>query len=218
MVSLMSQRLPLFPLQVVLFPGSALPLHIFEDRYKTLIKECIASSGEFGISLIQEGELQSVGCTAAVVAVVHTYEDGRLDIIVEGRRRYTVERLESDTAPYAVGFVRFLEGPAEETDGALSAETIALYNELVVRVYRGAVPEINLEASVPDLSFRLAQKAGMELLERQRLLETGSENERLKLLRDHLRATLPKLDQIEEVQRVVRTDGYLPNTDSSEDR
>ena len=70
---------------------------------------------------------------------------------------------------------------------------------------------------MPDLSFRLAQKAGMDVLERQKLLETESENDRLKLLRDHLEAVLPKLDQIEEIERVVRSDGYLPNEGSSEE-
>jgi ATP-dependent Lon protease len=213
----MSERLPLFPLQLVLFPGSALPLHIFEDRYKRLINECIASQGEFGISLVQEGGLMTVGCTAAVVAVVHTYEDGRMDIIVEGRRRYRVERVESDAAAYAVGYVRFLETSAETVDPSLTAETITLYNELVARVYRGSVPQINVQASAGDLSFRLAPKAGMDLLERQKLLETPSESDRLKLLRDHLVAVLPKLDQIEEIERVVRTDGYLPTGGSTED-
>jgi len=213
----MSERLPLFPLQVVLFPGSALPLHIFEERYKTLVKECIASSGEFGISLVQESGLMTVGCTAAVVAVVHTYEDGRMDIIVEGRRRYKVDHLESETAPYAVGYVRYLESPAENVDPELSAETITLYNELVARVYRESVPQIDVHARAPDLSFRLAQKAGMDLLERQKLLETASETERLALLRDHLKAVIPKLDRIEEIERIVRSDGFLPHGGSTED-
>ena len=213
----MSDRLPLFPLQVVLFPGSALPLHIFEERYKTLIKECIAGSGEFGISLVQESALMTVGCSAIVVAVVHTYEDGRMDIIVEGRRRYRVERVDTEGAPYTVGYVNYLGAPAEVIDPSLSAETITLYNQLVARVYRESVPQIAEDASVPDLSFRLAQKAGMDVLERQKLLETESENDRLKLLRDHLEAVLPKLDQIEEIERVVRSDGYLPNEGSSEE-
>ena len=213
----MSERLPLFPLQVVLFPGSALPLHIFEERYKQLVTECIASSGEFGVSLLQGGELVAIGCTAGVVAVVHTYEDGRMDIIVEGRRRYRVERVETEAAPYLVGYVNYLEPRGEPTDPELSAETIALYNELVARVYRQSVPQINPEAIVPDLSFRLAPKAGLDVEDRQKLLETETENDRLTLLRDHLKDLLPKLDRIEEIERVVRSDGYLPNGHSSED-
>ena len=82
------QLLPLFPLQVVLFPHSLLPLHIFEDRYKLLIRECVTEKTEFGINLVQDGTLADVGCTAVVTTIVRRYDDGKMDIVVQGRQRY----------------------------------------------------------------------------------------------------------------------------------
>src|SRR5512143_3394490 len=85
-----TEILPLFHLNVVLFPQSQLSLHIFEERYKTLISECITYDSVFGINLIHEQQIRSIGCTASVKEVTKRYDDGRMDIIVEGRRRYTL--------------------------------------------------------------------------------------------------------------------------------
>jgi Lon protease-like protein len=201
--------LPLFPLQVVLFPGSSVPLHIFEERYKTLVRECIAGKKEFGINLVHEKEVLKVGCAARVSTVLHRYEDGRMDIIVEGTRRYRLERYEPGNAPYAVGLVRFLTTSDEEVNSVLAADTVVLYNEFVSKVYGDRVPKVDVHAAEAGLSYRLAQKAGMDLLRRQKLLESDSENDRLEMLNAYLTAMLPRLDRMEEVERIVRSDGYL---------
>jgi Lon protease-like protein len=206
----MNERpLPLFPLQVVLFPGSSLPLHIFEVRYKTLIGEVIDGTQEFGINLVTDKQIAEIGCTATVAQVLMRYDDGRMDIIVEGRRRYRVERYDSESAPYLTGWVTFLPTSNEEPKGSLSAETIVLYNQLITRVYKGRVSAIDETLRRESLSFLLAQKAGLDLARRQMLLEMDSENERLRMLRQYLQEVIPKLDQLEEVERVVRSDGYL---------
>jgi len=201
--------LPLFPLQIVLFPGSSVPLHIFEERYKTLIRECIAEKKEFGVNLIHENEVLKVGCAARVSTVLHRYEDGRMDIIVQGTRRYRLERYQQTDAPYIVGSVRFLTTSREDTNSVLAADTVILYNEFVSKVYRDKVAQIDVHAREEGLSFRLAQKAGMDLLRRQKLLESDSENDRLEMLNVYLTAMLPRLDRLEEVERIVRSDGYL---------
>jgi Lon protease-like protein len=206
----MTERLlPLFPLQVVLFPGSSIPLHIFEERYKTLVRECIAEKKEFGINLVQENEVLKVGCAARVSTVLHRYEDGRMDIIVEGTRRYRLEGYEQGATPYAVGSVRFLTSSAEEVNTVLAADTVLLYNEFVSKVYGDRVPQVDAHASGAGLSYRLAQKAGMDLPRRQKLLESDSENDRLEILNTYLTAMLPRLDRMEEIERIVRSDGYL---------
>lgn len=201
--------LPLFPLQVVLFPRSSLPLTIFEERYKTLVAECLAKKGEFGITLVHENKLSEIGCTAVIVQVVRKYSDGRMDIIVEGKRRFKLTRYESDRAPYLVGTVEFLRTPREETDGILARETIELYNKLVAIVYNQRVPQLDPDLFQGEVSYVLAQKAGMDILQRQKLLESGSENDRLRMLRDYFKDVLPKLERIDEVERVIKGDGYL---------
>lgn len=201
--------LPLFPLQIVLFPGSRLPLHIFEDRYTILIGECRQNSTEFGINRVQAGVMADVGCTARLVRVVQEYADGRLDIIVEGGRRYRVVERDADTKPYLQGTVEFFAETPEQIDEGLARSTIALYNRLVAVVYRGKVDALGADAVQTGLAFRMAQKAGLDLDARQHLLETASENERLHALEEYLTGVLPRLEKLDEIERIVRSDGYL---------
>ncbi|MBM3767842.1 MAG: ATP-dependent protease La domain-containing protein, partial [Acidobacteria bacterium] len=100
--------LPLFPLGVVLFPRTDLPLHIFEDRYKKMIGELLESTREFGIVLTMEKGIASVGCTARITNVTKTYDDGRMDIETTGYRRFEVEQLDEEE-DYLRGRVEFFD-------------------------------------------------------------------------------------------------------------
>ncbi|MEK9138891.1 MAG: LON peptidase substrate-binding domain-containing protein [Bacteroidota bacterium] len=204
------ERLSLFPLKVVLFPGSALPLHIFEERYKTLINECIREEGtEFGINLKNDDQLKRVGCSAVVREMMQRYEDGRMDIIVEGRRRYELHSLDEKSAPYAVGRVTFFTNEPYDVDIALADRTARLYNSLIQIVYEEKLPKLLLDALARNVSYVIAQKSGLTLAQRQDLLEMQSENQRLMKLFDYLMTVLPKLHQLQEVQRIVGNDGYV---------
>ena len=203
--------LPLFPLNVVLFPDSILPLHIFEERYKQLINECLSGEKEFGINLVQENVVAKVGCTAQVASLLKRYEDGRMDIAVTGKRRYTLKELVESPSLYSVGRVEFLQGNDEVPDVKLAAEAVQLHNQLVEIVYRDASFQVEYEVGEGVLSFKLAQKAGMELALRQQLLDSNSENERLSILHAYFIEVVPKLERLEEVERVIRTDGYIVN-------
>ncbi len=201
--------LPLFPLEVVLFPGCALPLHIFEDRYRVLIRECLEGKKEFGINLLLAGKLAPIGCTASVSTVIRTYADGRLDVIAEGRRRYTLTWYDTERALYLVGEVEYLaesDIPAEEE---LGRETVRLYNQLAATVYGETLPPAEYRSDDSRLSFTLARKAGMDLQQRQRLLELSTEQERMQMLRGYFIEVIPKLKKLGEVERVIRSDGYL---------
>jgi len=204
-----SEPLPLFPLQVVLFPNSALSLHIFEERYKVLINECLTEKKEFGIVFVNENKMSEVGCTATLKDVLQKYEDGRMDIVVQGRRRYKVHRYDYDLAPYTVGFVQYVENSDEPIDPTLSRDTIELFNKLIAVVYKQTLQPIPIDLRSDGLSFVLAQKVGMNLNQRQQLLELISENRRLHKLRDYLVDVIPKLVQLEEVDRIIRSDGYM---------
>jgi Lon protease-like protein len=201
--------LPLFPLKIVLFPQSLFPLHIFEDRYKTLIQECVAQNGEFGINLLDGNTLQEIGCTAKVVEILQRYPDGSLDIVVKGLERYSLQRIEESSTPYMTGVVTFLETPEERVDPILASHTVELYNVLLEKVYQRRIPPLTIDAPEPGLSFLLAQKAGMDLAGRQQVLETRFENDRLEIIRVHLSEVVPRLDAIQEVERIIQSDGYL---------
>jgi ATP-dependent Lon protease len=203
------ELLPLFPLRAVLFPGSALPLHIFEERYRVLVAESIRDDREFGIIMAEGDALRPIGCTASITRVMRRYDDGRMDIVVSGRRRFELTAIADPKAPYIVGQVRYLDPPGEEEDPWLRARAVGLYNEFVGRAYKDDVGPIDLASAGPDVSFRIAQKAGMDLADRQRLLEMPLEADRLRAVIKHLERVIPLLDTIESIDRLVQNDGYL---------
>jgi ATP-dependent Lon protease len=200
--------IPLFPLEVVLFPGSALPLHIFEERYKTLIQECEDRHTVFGINCLSEGALSPAGCTARVESILQRYPDGRSDIVVRGERRYRLERDEEGSAPYRMGAIHELTDRAVAVDEPMAREAVRLYNHVISVAYRGALPSLEYHDD-GQLSFRIAQKSGMSLRQRQQLLELDAEQDRLSMLHAYLSSVLPKLERLEEVKRVIQNDGYL---------
>ncbi|HTX19368.1 MAG TPA: LON peptidase substrate-binding domain-containing protein [Bacteroidota bacterium] len=209
------RQLPLFPLKVVLFPGSALPLHIFEERYRTLVRECIEGQMEFGINFFEDDKIDPVGCTALVKDVLKEYDDGRLDISVEGRSRYTLVRTIESDSPYFVGEVVMLDDKPEKINYGSRRRAIEFYNRFVEVAFRGTVPQVNVATSDTRVSFLLVQKAGLELKDRQKFLGMDSENERLNLLNRHFESMLPLISTREKVERLVVNDGYLPPSKSS---
>ncbi len=203
------EHLPLFPLQVVLFPHAALPLHIFEERYRALLRMCIKESVEFGIVMLKGDQLAEIGCSAAVTSVLQMYEDGRMDVLVEGRRRFRTLKVDDSQALYLIGNVEYLDERRELPDPDSFTDTVQKYNQLVGLVYGGKVKMLDPVVPLPDLSFVMAQKAGMDLDQRQHLLERETEDERLGLLNEYLTGVLPRLKKLEEVERIIRSDGYL---------
>ncbi len=201
--------LPLFPLGVVLFPGSSLPLHIFEERYRILIAESLHAGTLFGINMLNEGKVATIGCTANVTTVLKRHEDGRMDIVVAGKDRFALGSIDEKGRPYMVGRVSYLVTHDEQVDPGLASETIELYNELITKAFEAQSPVQHFNRQDSGISFVLAQKSGLSLLQRQRILETPKENDRLLLLKDHLRDLLPKLEQARDLIRVVQNDGYL---------
>jgi ATP-dependent Lon protease len=194
------ERLPLFPLRLVLFPRAALPLHIFEERYKILIDECVRGGKEFGINCMRDDQVSSVGCSAVVTDVVHCFEDGSMDIVVEGRRRYKLS---------SYGFVHYLDPVRERVDETLERDTVRLYNTLIEEVYPTKEHQVPLDLLGEETSFLLVPKAGMDIDQRQRFLELSSENERLAMLHAYFTEVIPKLKQAQEIDRVIWSDGYL---------
>ena len=206
-------RIPVFPLEVVLFPGSQIPLHIFEERYRTLINESIESSTPFGINFVEEDRLHAVGCMAHVVQVIERYPDGRLDIVTEGRKRYEVVEFEQN-APDQLSFatVRYFEDEPEERDLTLGRETIGLFNELAELAYEGSIDPLDIDVwntTERQPSFMVAQKSGLEPAQRQALLPMVSENGRMRILNRVLKQLLPKIKEAETIQGLIRNDGYL---------
>src|SRR3954468_11289354 len=124
------ERFPLFPLGLVLIPGELVPLHIFEERYKLMIGECLEQESEFGIIWLSDDGLKDVGCSARITRVLERFEDGRLNILVEGTHPFRLTRRIEDL-PYPAGEVEPLTDDDDETDEEALEGARTRYADLV---------------------------------------------------------------------------------------
>lgn len=206
------EKIGLFPLNVVVFPESSVPLHIFEPRYKQLVGLAIDEKKEFGINLVDSSRLYQTGCTVEVSEVTRRYDDGRLDVVVTGKQRYTLRSLREGEELYYVGIVEYFMDESDEViDTHLRQTCINQYNEIIELVYPGAAEEYVLDTSYLGLaSFFIAQKAGLDVLRKQELLELRTENRRLEVLDEYMEKLLPDLRDKRRIQDVIMSDGYIP--------
>lgn len=183
-------RIPLFPLDTVLFPGTALPLHIFEERYREMVGECLAGEKAFGVVRAQHDHLALIGCTAKIVRVLERYPDGRLDILCEGERRFEIEGLD-ESRSFLQADVDFFEDDGDASTRREREECAALHFEtLHLAGISGLVTHVDLNAPV---AFQLADALPSDLGFKQQLLGSRSDAERTARLRDFYEEMLPRL-------------------------
>lgn len=199
------QRVPIFPLDVVLFPGCSLPLHIFEPRYKMMIRRCLNMKMQFGVVLMQTQGMATVGCTAAIVSVVKQYADGKMDILTRGKLAFQVKEL-FDQKPYLEAAIECFEEPLEFYPPA-SAELIEAYEQCHWLLFNRA-PE--KRRSKPSLSpaFAMAGTLPLPLEQKQLLLENRDEGERQLRLLDQLKEWMPQLVSLNERRARARGNGH----------
>jgi Lon protease-like protein len=196
---------PLFPLGIVALPHELIPLHIFEERYKTMINECIDEEREFGILWLSDDGLREVGCACAIERVLERMDDGRINLVARGTRPLrVVERLEH--LPYPAGNVEFLEDRAEATDPKLASTAHDAYADLVKRATdndpdRDEIAAMSAYAMAATVDFGLEAKQG--------LLDLRSENARLRLVTRLFRAALKRLDFVDRTQERARSNGKV---------
>lgn len=201
-----SPYMPMFPLPVVAFPGEIVPLHIFEPRYREMIRWCRGEerpgSRPFAIFFDPGRETSEVGTVVRLEKVIKEYDDGRLDIATLGVERCRcVERMQEysyDTAriePYR-------DGPAD-WDERLATEAFKLHREIIEAV-TGAEPDERSYAGRVSLSFHIAPTAGLSSAERQRLLEMRGEDERLGWLVRHMKALRARIDAVQRIALAIR--------------
>lgn len=206
---------PLFPLEIVLLPEEPLPLHIFEERYKEMIGECLsareAGSGqqEFGVVLAHENEMQASGCTARIVNVIKKYEDGRLDIFTVGVRRFEILYTDQERAFVRAGVEYFDdEDGAEVPAEADAARAIQLFQKMMQRLHHAADIPIHLPRPYRNLSFRIAAPLPLDLEFKQRLLTMRREPERLAEVTRTLETLIPQFDKIQHARAKAGGNGH----------
>ena len=200
------ERIPLFPLNVVLLPGAELPLHIFEPRYRSMVKDCLAEKSEFGMLLSMPKGLARVGCTAEIRAVVKRYGDGRMDILVVGRAPFRVLDLFQDH-PLLEGQVDYLEDRETAANPRIQRELIELFEACHTLIFDD-YPK-NLKGAPPEeLSYLVAAALPMELLWKQQILELRCEADRQERLVTYLREWAPHLQKREAVRQRAGGNGH----------
>ncbi len=200
-----TERIPLFPLELVLFPGAPLPLHIFEPRYQEMIGLCLERSLEFGVVLARGEQLASSGCTAEILKVLQKYPDGRMDIVTMGRKAFRIEELIDEKAYYEAR-VTFLE---EEGSGEIPQQRVAALRSLYDECHRavhGRGPE------EPDagesLAYQIASALSVEIEVKQALLELRSEGARQEHLFSYLSHWLPRVRRIHQRKAKAGGNGH----------
>ena len=201
----LARDFPLFPLGLVALPRELIPLHIFEERYKTMINECLSEESEFGILWLSDDGLRENGCACEIERVLERLDDGRMNLLTRGTRPFRVlERQEH--LPYPAGTIEFLVDREEKADETLLSQAHEVYADLVKRATdRDADPEelasMGAYAMAATVDFGLDAKQG--------LLDLRSENARLRLVTRLFRAALKRLDFVDRAQARARSNGKV---------
>jgi Lon protease-like protein len=196
---------PLFPLGLVALPTEAVPLHIFEMRYRTMIRECVDTGSEFGIVWMSDDGLRETGCACEVEQVLEEMEDGRFNVLTRGTRPFRVLERQSHL-PYPAGVVEFLADDDEEIDTESLDRAREVYADLVER----ATDRKPDAADLADLdAYGMAATVDFGLDAKQGLLELRSETARLRLVTRLFRAATKRLDFVDRAQARARSNGKV---------
>ena len=201
--------IPLFPLGLVLLPQMPLPLHIFEERYKLMIGECLERQAAFGIVFFNGSDIQTIGCTAHILKVLKRYRDGRLDILTRGAERFMIKDI-YDRKPYLEGRVIFIEDePEANKDGcnrlARSAMTLLEQFTAIAGIQDGYGFAEKLDAR--SISFLIAGCEGFSMEEKQRFLEMTSTYKRLEKCVASLEKIIERTKITAQIRRIIGGNG-----------
>jgi Lon protease-like protein len=196
---------PLFPLGLVALPTELVPLHIFEERYKTMIGRCLEENSEFGIVWMAEDGLRPIGCACEIAEVIERMEDGRINLIARGTRPFRIEERQEEL-PYPAGTVEFLDDRSEDPDADAAEAAHEAYADLVNEA-TDRTPDM---AEIAEMSaYQMAATVEFGLDAKQGLLDLRSETARLRLVTRLFRAALKRLDFVNRAQARARSNGRV---------
>jgi len=199
------REFPLFPLGLVALPSELIPLHIFEQRYKAMMNECLRDEREFGILWLADDGLREIGCACEIAEVIERMDDGRMNLVARGTRPFRVIERQGHLA-YPAGVVEFLDDREDELDADVAAAAHEAYADLVRRATdrdptAEELAELDAYAMAATVDFGLEAKQG--------LLDLRSENARLRLVTRLFRAAIKRLDFVDRAQERARSNGRV---------
>ena len=202
--------IPLFPLEVVLLPGTLLPLHIFEERYKEMIGEYLAELREFGIVYSKDEKINRVGCSAQIVELLKRYDNGEMDIITLGTDRFFIKALDTTRAYYQPKIVPFDDDPVEENEelNQLVQSGIELLKDL--ENITGGIWDkapFEEESDIRKVSFLISGYDGFTPTEKQNFLEMTSTRKRIEDAVEGLKKVIQRSRLNLKIQQTVKGNG-----------
>jgi Lon protease-like protein len=201
----LARDFPLFPLGLVALPGELVPLHIFEERYKTMMNECLRDEREFGIVWLSDDGLREIGCACEIERVLERMDDGRMNLLTRGTRAFRVVERQAHLA-YPAGVIEFVEDREEPVDPDALRAAHESYAELV----RRATDRDPEDSELADMTaYGMAATVDFGLDAKQGLLDLRSENARLRLVTRLFRAAIKRLDFVDRAQARARSNGKV---------
>jgi Lon protease-like protein len=198
-------RFPLFPLGIVLLPEEVVPLHIFEERYKQMISDCLEEEREFGIVWLSDSGLRDIGCVAMITELLETLDDGRMNILVRGTRPFRLLRRIEDL-PYPAGEIELLDDDGNDPQPASLEQTRERYAELVERLTESRPDDAQLDSLG---AYGIAATIDFAHDAKQSLLESRSEDERLSMLGELISAAMKRVDYVERAGERAKSNGKI---------
>jgi Lon protease-like protein len=206
----MDNLIPIFPLNIVVFPHSKIPLHIFEEKYKKMIGKCFIDKKGFGIASIIRKKLSKIGSYVELIKIIKRYENGEMDIIVKGKRKFKIIKTQQHPDGYLIGEIEEYSDISNEFDKNLLEELKHNFISILSKVnfkLENAFWE-NYKSSELK-SYRIAEKSGLSLEQQQKFLVIRKENERIDFLIKHLEKLEKKLSDSLVAGKIIMGDGYL---------
>jgi len=206
----MNHTIPIFPLNLVVFPDSKYPLHIFEERYKILLQKCLQENSGFGIVASIDKRISDVGVYVKVTEILKTYLNGELDIVVQGVERFLINSTSLHPDGYHVSNVEKYDDENIIVDPRLTKELQTEFEEIVeLANYKLEDAFWNNLKTTQLKSYKIAEKSGLTYEQQQELLILKNENERLNYLINYFLTIKDKVDRADTVKRIIMNDGYL---------
>ncbi|MDD2793712.1 MAG: LON peptidase substrate-binding domain-containing protein [Sediminibacterium sp.] len=199
--------IPIFPLAIVVYPGEALNLHIFEPRYKQLITDCFAEKKPFGIPVVLQNGIAEMGTLVEITEIVTVHEDGKMDIRTKGLKLFSILELVQSIPDkqYSGAIVNYPENQLRE-----EPQFIYKVIESIRKLHR--LLNVSKDFKKPEaelLSYDLAHHAGLSLEEEYELLGLLQENQRLEYLKRHLNKVIPIVDGMENLKEKIQLNGHF---------
>jgi ATP-dependent Lon protease len=202
--------IPIFPLNLVVFPDSKYPLHIFEERYKILLQKCLKENTGFGIVASIDNQISDVGVYVKVASILKTYLNGELDIVVQGIERFLINSTTLHSDGYYVANVEKYIDENVIIDPRLNDELQSEFEEIVeLANYKLEDVFWNNLKSAQLKSYKFAEKSGLTYEQQQELLILKNENDRLSYLINYFVSIKDKVDRADTIKKIIMNDGYL---------